>query len=206
MEDVLLGAVIALVGQWFIAPIVERRQRAQERWEQQMLELGQLVTEQLPPAREAAYSAWLSWKYLHKVAAEKGWPASDDRLLAEDRRLRDAAQAAYEHWRYLADTRVGWLVACLRARDNDQRLWVAETMYSTTAIVLGPTIIWEPEGIEKLDEQWAMEQEYGKRLRDHVQGLTEQIAWRRRGWLSRKGHSIRARLRKLLRRASRAKA
>ena len=58
--ELVLGGLIALIGsvivQAFVIPRVNSRNRTLDRWEQDVLVLGELASSELPAAREEACS------------------------------------------------------------------------------------------------------------------------------------------------------
>jgi len=74
MALVLLGVLIALIGsvtvQAFVIPRVNRRNRAIDRWEQDVLLLGSLVSDQLSVASAEAFHAWTSWRVVRDRPAD----------------------------------------------------------------------------------------------------------------------------------------
>lgn len=97
----VIGSGLTILAQWFLGPLVERRIRAQDRWEQFLIEFASLIDAQVGQAEEAAHKAWMSWRTAEQVALD-----ADDRL--DDRRRglleqhvterREAYRAAHGGW------------------------------------------------------------------------------------------------------------
>ena len=73
--ELVIGGAIALIGsvivQAFVIPRVNRRTRAIDRWEQDVLLLGSLVSDQLSVAGAEAFHAWTSWRVLRDRPADR---------------------------------------------------------------------------------------------------------------------------------------
>ncbi|MEV0160410.1 hypothetical protein [Nonomuraea fuscirosea] len=114
LPPALLGAALALVAQLviqrFVVPVVEARKRREDRWERDVLALGELLTTELPTRTEAVRrDLWL----MHSVNASLG---ADHRHIDSVRRdqivreLREKTEESLTTYRAVADTRVKWLV------------------------------------------------------------------------------------------------
>ena len=72
--ELVIGGAIALIGsvivQAFVIPRVSRRTRAIDRWEQDVLLLGDLVSDELSAASAKAFRAWTSWRVLRDRPAD----------------------------------------------------------------------------------------------------------------------------------------
>lgn len=106
------GAGLALGGQLVlqlrVVPRAERRKRREDRWERDLLALGELLTAELPDRAMEARSTQL----LLQVFAQLAWEGDDaeDRRADANRRQSEAAAEAVERYRSAAETRVVWLV------------------------------------------------------------------------------------------------
>lgn len=111
MEEAFLGAiaggVITFIGQWFIGPRIERRVRAQERWEQFLVEFAALVDRPVKEAQQEARSAWHGWHYLHELVEDR---QDLDAKKVEELNQRDQAEfrEAVEKWKQ-STVRADWL-------------------------------------------------------------------------------------------------
>jgi hypothetical protein len=111
---VLIGALIALLGavfvQWVVVPRVNRKTRAQERWEQDILTMGTLLSEDVALASEALRSAWLSWSTFRGLLVERGYGLDrNDRIKEQEANDRTAYRAAEREWGRLVNVRLEWL-------------------------------------------------------------------------------------------------
>lgn len=115
----LIGALVTLVGQWLLGPPVERRVRAQQRWEEHVLEAGRVVTEQLPRARQRLRDRYHDWLQYGVLAVRETDPNRREPL--ERRRWEITREAAklHEEWVSLADERLGWLANRIRRHPED---------------------------------------------------------------------------------------
>jgi hypothetical protein len=108
MEQALIGAIVGsaltILAQWFLGPRVERRVRAQERWEQFLIEFASLIDGSIKRAHDAAQTAWSRWRALHEIAAEH-----DDLDAERFRELNQQDRAA------LRDALVAWGDRLVRA-------------------------------------------------------------------------------------------
>lgn len=111
MEEAFLGAIVGglvtFVGQWFIGPRIDRRMRAQERWEQFLVDFAVLVDGPIKEAQQEARSAWHSWHYLHELVQDQ---QDLDARKAEELNQRHQAEfrEALETWRQ-SIARAEWL-------------------------------------------------------------------------------------------------
>ncbi len=56
LVGVLIGSVLTAVLQWYLTPALQRRLRAEERWESAAVELGNLLTQTIPAVRQSVLS------------------------------------------------------------------------------------------------------------------------------------------------------
>lgn len=88
---VLGGLVVLLLG-----PMIERRVRAAERWEQDVLRFGDVFNELRPSVRSAAHQAWRSWDVIWAWVEENGNDPTDPRVLEQEREARTNARLPYD--------------------------------------------------------------------------------------------------------------
>lgn len=131
----LIGALVTLIGHWLLGPPVERRVRAQQRWEEHVLEAGRVVTEQLPRARQRLRDRYHDWLQYGVLAVRETDPNRREPL--ERRRWEITREAAkpYEEWVSLADERLGWLANRIRRHPEDN-LYVFEARQKLYAMHL----------------------------------------------------------------------
>lgn len=93
----IVGAVSVTTAQWFLGPRIERRVRAQERWEQFIIEFASLIDGPVKRAQDEARSLWLVWQRVHELAPERGntEPEQLDKLT---RPRRDSFRSAASAW------------------------------------------------------------------------------------------------------------
>lgn len=111
----LLTLAVTLVIQFYAVPRVETRKRQEDRWERDLLALGELLTfEQPAAANDFFHSLWIrSW--LHSIREDAG--GNSDRiaaLLAEGEEPLRKERAEYQR----LDTRVDWFADRVCAIDN----------------------------------------------------------------------------------------
>jgi hypothetical protein len=99
LVGVLVGAFLTMLGQWVLGPRVERRVRAQERWEQFLIEFASLLEGPVKHAQDAARSAWFGWSAWYELAAEEGAELESDQVQELIRSDRDQFREALEVWR-----------------------------------------------------------------------------------------------------------
>jgi hypothetical protein len=193
----LAGGGISFLGQWFLAPRVERRVRAQERWERQLLDLRQFVAEDLERHRRRARSAWLTWKTLTELATSGDLPpASEERVQARKDELRAELCEAVREWNASTSGKPQWLVKRIAGAHRSKTEvaldveWMAYTVYVP--------FYSDPSGdpiIEVPDETWKREARQYKDLLGQIDRLVDEafsqprsmwnIYWHSRSWLPR---------------------
>jgi hypothetical protein len=117
-----------------LCPRIERRVRAQERWEQFLVEFASLIDGSVKRAHDAARSAWVGWHALHEVAAAR--PDSDpERLRDLNERDRVAFRQALDAW---GDTmvRADWLARRIsgdyRVAGSELRIFYSRWLFYRT--------------------------------------------------------------------------
>jgi hypothetical protein len=113
MWPVFLGAAFAflfsLAIQLIVVPRVEARKRREERWERDVLTLGELLTAELPSlASKARTDAYV----MHMISTDLA-EAEDVDSGRRDRVVKDLQEGAREsmaRYQAVADVRIGWLV------------------------------------------------------------------------------------------------
>ncbi len=115
MRNVLVGGLltlaVTLLVQWFVVPRVEARKRREERWETDVRALGELLTVEMPAALTALQAA-LWWR--GEIQAVRVWSMGERELY--ERRASNELRDAHDRLK-LADHRLSWLVARVRAFD-----------------------------------------------------------------------------------------
>jgi hypothetical protein len=107
----LVGAATALAVQWvvqlYLVPKVETRKRREDRWERNVLELGDLLTTQLAERAHEAHVGQGLFRDLRELGTE---PGIDQHKIAQSREQQaQAAQQATRAFEDLLSTRIHWL-------------------------------------------------------------------------------------------------
>jgi hypothetical protein len=174
---VLIGALVALVAQWFIAPIVERRVRARERWELEVLKAGELISQDLERARWDASNAFDRWDIECEVASDDDeLYLSDEEIAERDQRLAEALQTAKPATEVMHDlviVRLRWVMGRILVRlpDDHQlnRIW---RDYLPNALAVSSTVMWKPKDHAQVGAWWQAEEKY----RDELLAAIEELA------------------------------
>jgi hypothetical protein len=184
MALVLLGALIALIGsvivQALVIPRVNRRTRAIDRWEQDVLLLGSLVSDQLSVARAEAFHAWTSWRAVRDRPADTFLAGEQIKEMeTEDRTRAESFREAWREYERLANVRSAWLAKRIASRD---RRHVPCMAIEHSVAVLGKlpaalvTDDWTAYDVDEIDQWWRDEAEERTRLQERVTELAESIA------------------------------
>lgn len=101
VEEAFLGAVVGsvltILAQWFLGPLVERRVRAQERWEQFLVEFASLIEGPAKRAHDEARFAWSEWNMIQEIATTT--PDADPVRIGEmNKRGRAKFRKALDAW------------------------------------------------------------------------------------------------------------
>src|ERR1044072_7130949 len=107
----IVGAVLALVAQvvlqLVVVPRVERRKRRDDRWERNVLTLGELLTTELPSrARSAEVDQAVMFAVLAQSVLAGG---EEDAIATLPHDMQDECRASTQQYTDLAVTRVQWL-------------------------------------------------------------------------------------------------
>ncbi len=121
--ELVIGGAIALIGsvivQAFVIPRVNRRTRAIDRWEQDVLLLGSLVSDQLSVASAEAFHAWTSWRVLRDRPADTFLAGEQIKEIeTEDRKRAESFREAWREYERLANVRSDWLAKRIASRDR----------------------------------------------------------------------------------------
>lgn len=107
-----VGAVLAMAAQAVvqlrIVPRVEARKRREDRWEKDVLALGELLTAELPDRANDARSAQYVLQGVSADLDARGVEPAHRREV--ERELREEANRCVKSYKALARTRVQWLV------------------------------------------------------------------------------------------------
>jgi hypothetical protein len=191
---VLIGATAALAAQWviqvYLVPRVETRKRREDRWERNVLELGDLLTTQLAERANDAHVGQGLFRDLRQLETD---PKLDQRKIAQSRedQAREAQQAtrAFED---LLSTRIKWLTGRIekinpKAREI-KKVHEAAAYYRAITISVQVCPQDDSRTDDEFDEAWAKERVGRKALIEQVELLADLphppvrrgIRWRRR--------------------------
>jgi hypothetical protein len=184
MALVLLGVLIALIGsiivQAFFIPRVTRRTRAIDRWEQDVLLLGSLVSDQLSVASAEAFRAWTSWRALRDRPADTFLAGEQIKETAtEDRKRTELFREAWLEYARLVNVRSNWLAKRIASRDRRHVSYIAVEHSVAVLGKLPPALVtddWTAYDVDEIDQWWRDEAEERTRLQERVTELAESIA------------------------------
>jgi hypothetical protein len=184
MALVLLGVLIALMVsvtvQAFVIPRINRRNRAIDRWEQDVLLLGSLVSDQLSVASAEAFRAWTSWRALRDRPADTFLAGEQIKELeTEDRKRAESFREAWLEYERLANVRSDWLAKRIASRDRRHDPYTAVEHSVAVLGKLPPALVtddWTAYDVDEIDQWWRDEAEERTRLQERVTELAESIA------------------------------
>jgi hypothetical protein len=114
MWSTVLGAALAVLGGafsvLFVAPKAASRQRAAQRWEDDVTALGDLLTQELPEAVRDLRRSWNALDSAHQVALTRGIGRHDEPLREVFDTDEKILAEAFSTWQRLAGLRLEWLV------------------------------------------------------------------------------------------------
>jgi hypothetical protein len=177
---VVLGGAIAAVVQWFLTPRVQRSIRKHERREQALLELGRVLTEDVPSVRSRLVSS-ASVLAMTKQSIEAGDldgnnPKVEELVEGDCREIG----AAGEEWRALRG-RIDWLTYLAGERLGPQHLTFE------LAAMRVPTFAADCEELDddQRDARWKAERDARAALVKHVQDQVPRVDGNRPSLLDR---------------------
>lgn len=203
---VLVGAGLTLTAQTVVqlrvVPRAEQRKRREDRWERDLLALGELLTAELPDrAAEAKAAQWLL-QFTHLAAKEVG--EDPDRQRETERRLSEKADEAVERYYAIAETRASWLakrvVGIAPSSPELRRFALLHTRFRTTSVTC--TFFKQPLdnfNEDGYDQRWQDEYQLRTKLIDAVEALLIGPPRRNPTWLRRRRRALIAWGRKMLR-------
>lgn len=170
---ILFGAtgalIVQLVVQLVIIPRVESRKRREDRWEKDVLTLGELLATELPDLEsdakwaQAGFGHMLSLQNLHENLNE-------EKRLALIDEYRQKARVTHEAYQRITEVRVPWLVARITSADPTDsrlsRLYRESTMLRIRASMndVLPTAEDGTFDEEKFNKEWADSANYRKSI------------------------------------------
>lgn len=121
----VVGIGTALLVQFYVVPKVEKRKRREDRWERDVLELGELLTTLVRRQAEEAYGEQSTYRFLQQSL--DGVSGIDQEKLSRAREDQGTkAYQATEVFHDLVNTRVEWLVDRIKSiRDPRPRIIAA---------------------------------------------------------------------------------
>jgi hypothetical protein len=167
LPGLLVGAFLAfafsMITQFYVVPRIEARERREDRWERDVLALGELLTNELPRLALDARRDTYALQYLVPKLAEAESPTQRNPIVRE---IREKARTSVASYQSAAVSRVRWLVdrivgfapdvAELRMLGSRGRMFELQAMLCT---------FWEMEAVDfsadKFGHEWA---EHDKRL------------------------------------------
>jgi hypothetical protein len=176
----LLGAAFALLAQLFVqyvvVPRVEARKRREDRWEQNVLALGELLTTEVSThTEEARHKSWLM-QALHRdlATATDVNPARRDEVLREV--LEEARSSLNSYKAVGRGPRAKWLVdRIVSLNPKATELIALERRWQYFQVTLIGTTLWDHVRDDFTDEafedDWRQFNEASKKLLDDVQEL-----------------------------------
>ena len=184
MALVLLGVLIALIGsvtvQAFVIPRVNRRNRAIDRWEQDVLLLGSLVSDQLSVASAEAFHAWTSWRVVRDRPADTFLAGEQiNEMEIEDHERAKSFREAWREYERLTNVRSEWLAKRIASRDRRHDPYIAVEHSVAVLGKLPPALVtddWTAYDVDEIDQWWRDEAEERTRLQERVTELAESIA------------------------------
>lgn len=187
----LVGAALAMgaqsLVQLVVVPRVDARKRREDRWERDVLALGELLTAELPDRATAAKSDQWHLQFVNTLIAEGEVAKRRDATVRE---LAEKADESVRRYLGLANTRVTWLAQRIVdiAPDNQQlqELFLVFVQYRVASGEC--TVYAQPlDGFDNdtFDAKWAEERKYAATLAKAVLALSRQAPPRSPSWLRR---------------------
>jgi hypothetical protein len=182
---VLIGASAALAAQLviqlYVVPRVETRKRREDRWERNVLELGQLLTANLTSSANELHAAQLVYREVRDRQGDEHNPA----LVA--RQARDAEQAMFAYGS-LVNTQMDWLIGRVislgpKAQELERLKNLARD-YRERVIFVRPLPEHDNRTDPEFDETWEKEGAARKALIEQVKLLADlrhppRVSWTR---------------------------
>jgi hypothetical protein len=173
---VAVGATLALLAQvvvqLVIVPRVEARKRREDRWERDVLALGELLTVDLPDRRRAARSdVW----FMQNVSQDPDMSVREEYSQFRSK-VHEDARASMTAYEAVASTRVEWLVDRITALDPEEpRLKNFRMSGIRFKVAVGGVGLWdypnEKFTEEAFDEAWNREARFTAELTSAVKEL-----------------------------------
>jgi len=170
----LVGAATALavqlVVQFFVVPKVETRKRREDRWERNVLELGELLTTRLTDVANELHAEQL----VYRTTQDEPSDQYDHALVAQQG--RDADRATWDYGG-LISTQLDWLIRRVvslspKAQELAQLQHLAD-VHRAQALAVRPLHDQDNRNDSEFDETWEKERAARQALLDQVQLLAD---------------------------------
>jgi hypothetical protein len=196
----LVTAGLSLLVLWFaqrtVIPLSDARKRREDRWEQDVLALGELLVFEYADAWSALASTAQTFAHLHSSDFDDRQGARLDELRNESRLALRSART--EHAK--AAGRLDWLTNRVRAADPTRQDLVALWMRSTqlrfhaydldSYVSVGESPSYSTDDVDRVASK---HRDLQRKVIEMVERLADQRAPRRASWLRRKYRDRRAR-------------
>ncbi|HEV2780367.1 MAG TPA: hypothetical protein VGX25_13330 [Actinophytocola sp.] len=190
---VLVGAGLALLAQiavqLFVVPHVEARKRREDRWERDVLALGELLSAELPDRAAAARRDQSLLNAVHR-RLESATEVDAERREELIRELELKANESVARYKALALTRIDWLANRIRDIDaNNARLQEFFILAEKYGLHGRFCTLWVPAGKSYNDDvfhkAWNLERELAEKLYEFVNAFARCRVPRKASWLRR---------------------
>jgi hypothetical protein len=172
----LLGAALTLIVQLYLVPRVETRKRREDRWERNVLELGELLTTQVRRLGQEARSAQSTFRFLHQ-GLEGVSGLDEDKLEQARREQAPKTQQATEDFHDLVNTRVDWLVDRIRSFTNPEPRILSKFDFAARHYWVSAMISHWPEDDPRtesaFEQEWTDEREARRALIRAIERLAD---------------------------------
>lgn len=174
----VLTAGLTLLVQLYVVPMADTRKRRDDRWERNVLDLGELLTTQVGRLAQEARSAQSMMRFLYRDL--EGVEGLDEKRLEKNRRESESkAHQATEEFRDVVETRVDWLEGRIRAIAIPRPPIIREfasvaRQYQTAAMFTSyspPDL--DDRSDDKFDLEWAREREFRVALVKQIERLAD---------------------------------
>ncbi len=184
MWSTVLGAALSVLGGafsvLFVVPKAASRQRAAQRWEDDVTALGDLLMQELPEAVRDLRRSWGALDATHQVALIRGIGRHDEPLRgvfdADEKMLAEA----FSTWQRLAGPRLEWLV---RRVEHQRTSWGERSITTAKAQLYSHSLFkvsdvvssWDSDRIAKVRAEFESELELRQDLEKAILQLAERL-------------------------------
>lgn len=157
-----------------VVPHVEARKRREDRWERDLLALGELLTAEMPDRASAARSAQWVLQGVSSDPDKRGVEAESRKEV--ERELSEEAGRCVKSYQALARTRIEWLVNRIvgiapQHAEIEKLIWL-HTRFHMASIVC--TLYSRPDSKfdeERFERYWSDERKLREQLTESVEAL-----------------------------------